>query len=460
MEELRDDVRSQLRSVFAGRSVILAGGVAAAAVRPVEQLRALGATRFLVVAAGAGTGRPPEGPDVDVLVSEAGMARNIVESFREAERAIAQPSGATLDALQRFDPSRDAIVLVPPFFDVRALGERRAFGARRPEWVALEDKTRADEIFVASDVAQPASVVVVAESSAMIRAAAAMDRGEGTVWSADARDGFNGGGTYVRWVLNEEDCAEALAVLVSQCDRIRVATFADGVPCSIHGFVVDDGVAVFRPVELVTLRAASPPRLRYCGCGTFFDPPDECVQTMRGAVRRVGEYLRSSVGFRGAFTIDGIASADGWVATECNPRFGAGLGYVDAVLPELSFLILHYAVAEGVVDVPSAALERVVVDAASRTRWGSLGLPLTRSLAETSEVAVVGGADGVRRVADSEQRDAVLSTGPGRTGGHVGIELDSGRTRAGPSIAPFAVAALAFADRELDLGIGPLEAPA
>src|SRR4029079_5071572 len=111
------------------------------------------------------------------------------------------------------------------------------------------------------------------------------------------------------------------------------------------------------PVELVTLRAPSPPRLRYCGCATFFDPPPDHLVTMRGASVRAGEYVQASVGFRGAFALDGIASADGWVATECNPRFGAGLGYVDAALPALSLLMLHYAVVEGVADDDSAALE-------------------------------------------------------------------------------------------------------
>jgi hypothetical protein len=276
------------------------------------------------------------------------------------------------------------------------------------------------------------------------------------VWSADARDGFNGGGAYVRWVRDEADRRDALDLLLPRCDRVRVAAFVDGVPCSIHGFVVDDGVAAFRPVELVTLRAPSAPRLRYCGCATFFDLPSDEVANMRAAVRQVGEHLRTTVGYRGAFTLDGIASADGWVATECNPRYGAGLGYVDHVLPELTLMMLHYAVVEGVADVETAALECAVVEAGMRTRWGGAWTPVTRTFDEASKVALVGGVDGFRPALAGEPADASLESGPGREGGFVRLEFDAARTRRGPSIAPLAVAGFAFADRELDLGLGPL----
>jgi hypothetical protein len=459
MEALIDGVRSRLRAIFAGRSVILAGGVAAAASQPVDQLRGFGVERFLVATSGAGTGARPEGADVefvDLLAWETAGRDDVIASFREEERAIDAPSEALLDAVRRFDPRRNAIVLVPPFLDVRALGDRPAFGARRPEWVALEDKTIADELFDATGVPRPASAVVPADASSISSAAAALDRGEGTVWSADARDGFNGGGAYVRWVRDEADRRDALDLLLPKCDRVRVAAFADGVPCSIHGFVVDDGVAVFRPVELVTLRAPSPPRLRYCGCATFFDPPAVHVATMRASVSRIGAHLREHVGYRGAFTLDGIASPDGWMATECNPRFGAGLGYVSVALPELCLMLLHHAVVEGVVDVLSAALENTLLEAGARTRWGGAWTAVERRFDQTSKAALVGGVDGFRHAIDGEPPDAVMEVGPGRTGGFVRFDFDAARTPRGPSIAPLAVAGFAFADRELDLGLGPL----
>ena len=50
------------------------------------------------------------------------------------------------------------------------------------------------------------------------------------VWSGDARDGFNGGGNYVRWVLDEADRDAARGFFRPRCDRVRVMPFLDGVP--------------------------------------------------------------------------------------------------------------------------------------------------------------------------------------------------------------------------------------
>jgi hypothetical protein len=456
-----EEVREQLRSVFAHRRVIFAGGVAASAVQPIEQLRALGAGPFLVLSTGAGTGSQPDGPDVEVLAPfvDDGTPVDMIATFRHEERMIASPSNAVVDVVDRFDPRRDAITLLPMFLDVRALGARAAFGPRRLEWVALEDKTIADEMFDAAGVTRPPAQIVAADAASIDGAASALDRGAGTVWSADSRDGFNGGGSYVRWVRDSTDRDEALARLIPKSDRVRIAEFVDGVPCSIHGFVVDDGVAVFRPVELVTLRAPTAPRLRYCGCATFFDPPAAAHEAMRTAARRMGEYLRASVGFRGAFTVDGIALRDGWVATECNPRFGAGLGYVADTLPELCLALLHGAVVEGAADVASAELERYVVAAGAETRWGGAWTNVARRFDETSSWALVGDAAGYRFAEPDETAEAVLEAGPARGGGFVRVRFDVARTPSGPSIAPRAAAALACADRELELGIGPL-APA
>jgi hypothetical protein len=135
------------------------------------------------------------------------------------------------------------------------------------------------------------------------------------------------------------------------------------------------------------------------------------------------------------------------------PAFGAGLGYLETALADLCFLMLHHAVVEGMADVPSAALE-----AGAATRWGGAWTQSTRPFAETSKVALCGGLDGVRYAVGDEPPDAILSTEPGRTGGHVRFEPDAVRTPAGPSTAPLAVVGFAFADRELELGIGPLEA--
>ena len=83
-------------------------------------------------------------------------------------------------------------------------------------------------------------------------------------------------------------------------DRVRIMPFLEGIATSIHGIVLPDGVVALRPVEMVTLRRGH--ELRYSGCATFWDPPDEVREEMRDVARRVGERLRTEVDFRGAFT--------------------------------------------------------------------------------------------------------------------------------------------------------------
>jgi len=438
MDDVIANADAQLRAVYAGRSIVLVGDVAAGATLRVTALRALGADRILVVATGRGTGPLP---DAELHVHELPAAEDGVASFRLEEQLFAAPPPDVMDAIAAFDPDRAALVLAPPFFDVRGIGDRELFGPRRSEWVALEDKTRNDELFDVAGVPHPPATIVPVDAAALQRAAADFDTGAGTVWAGDARDGFNGGGVFVRWVRDADDREEAVGFFSSRCDRVRVAPFVEGIPCSIHGFVTSNGVAAFRPVELVTLRSQTIPHLRYCGCATYFDPPSVDAEAMRSHVRSVGALLRDAVAFRGVFTLDGILSDQGWVATECNPRMGAALGYVNRLRPSLSMSLLNHAAVAGLVDVPAAALETAIVEGARRERWGGAWSLVPRPT-ETEEHATHEGAE--------------VTYGPGSAGGFVNIKFDSATTPAGPPVAPRAASALAWADEHWDLGIGPL----
>ncbi|MGH9003088.1 MAG: YdeI/OmpD-associated family protein, partial [Acidimicrobiia bacterium] len=76
-------------------------------------------------------------------------------------------------ALDAFDPDRDALVLVMPFDTTTSVAGRPAFGARRPAWVALEDKTTNDALFARADVTcAPSEVVAAADRGALDAAAA------------------------------------------------------------------------------------------------------------------------------------------------------------------------------------------------------------------------------------------------------------------------------------------------
>jgi hypothetical protein len=352
-----------LGTVFAGRRVVLAGAAAAAWTEHIDVLRAAGVDDVLVVADTWGAG---DLPDVQVVVVEAPPGRTVMEQIRSGERFLADPPPEVRTALDQFDPEGEALV-VGTFLNVSThLAGRPFLTYRRPEWVALEDKVVVDEFWDRAGVDRKPSAVVPLDDAE--RAAATLDRGDGTVWAADARDGFHGGAAQTYWVADDESLAVAVVGLRPVCDRVRVMPFLDGVPCSIHGIVLPDGVAVLRPVELVTLRRER--RFVYAGCATYWDPPDDVREQMRSIARTVGSRLAADVDFRGTFTVDGVVDADGFWPTELNPRFGAGINAI-ARASGLPILLINDLVAGGHdLDRPAETIEAELIGRADADRGG------------------------------------------------------------------------------------------
>ena len=448
----------ELRPLFSGRKLVLTGGPLAAMTGACRRVRELGAERPFLLATGMGTGELPGVYEAEWCVVEV-RAPDVIAEIRAAMRMLRLLPGQVVAALDRWDPQRQALVLSPMFNELPEIAGRRVYGPRRPEWRRLEDKVVVDDLWDELGVARAPSEVVPADPAALRAAAGRLDRGTGTAWAGDARQGFHGGAFGLRWVRVEEDVAEAVAFLAARCDRVRVMPFLEGIPCSIHGVVFPHGVATFRPVELVTLRRPGSSRLRYAGAATFWDPPDPDREVMRDLARRVGDALRERVGYRGAFTVDGVLSAEGFLPTELNPRLGAGLSIMTGALPDLPVSLLDRALVEA---EPLAYgpddLERQVLAAADQTRAGGAWTVTDRGPADaTRELPVTFQGAACRPAADGRPADGVLSFGPSGVGGFVRLALDPGRVPVGRSVAPLAVAAFALADEVFGTGIGPLE---
>src|SRR6266702_3682716 len=172
--------------------------------------------------------------------------------------------------LRRFYDGRKLILTGAPLAMLRGTSRMvRSLGAARPFLLAAgvgtgplpseEEGDRHVLQLTAPDIVSETRTIMSlpATGEAMLAAARRMDQGLGTVWSGDTREGVNGGAVYVRWVRDEWDAAEAVAFFTIHCDRARVVPFIEGVPCSIHGLVLADGVAVLRPVAMNTLRPRS-----------------------------------------------------------------------------------------------------------------------------------------------------------------------------------------------------------
>ncbi len=206
--------------------------------------------------------------------------RSVTEDVRRHDAVVRDLPDQVVEAIDAYDPRHEAVWVVGPFIGTEPVLGREVATGRPSSWLALEDKLVADGLWDAVGAPRAESRVVAVEPDELRAATAALDDGEGVVWAGDARDGFNGGGDFVRWVATDEDAATALAFFAPRCDRVRVMPFIDGVPCSIHGLVLPDGTAVFRPVELAILRGTDR-RFVIGGQGTTWDPPPADREAMR-----------------------------------------------------------------------------------------------------------------------------------------------------------------------------------
>ncbi len=340
--DVRDEVAARLGAPLAGRPVILGPGVLAGYTRTVRWLGRLGCP-VLVVATARGAG-PLPGPEEYAAVQIAPPpTASITDEFRLLDRLVRDLPEGAVAAIEEFDPGRVGAWWCSPFVtnDEPVLG-RPVLGGRPRAFLALEDKLLAEQVWVAAGVAAAPHRVVPLDADALAAASDELATDLGVVWSGDARDGFNGGGNYVRWVRDIDDRARARGFFLPRCDRVRVMPFLEGVPCSIHGFVMPDGTAVLRPVEIATLRDEAAGRLVYGGLSSWWDPDPADREEMRAAARRVGEHLRAAYGYRGAFGVDGVLTDEGFRPTELNTRMAAGLTAVGSIdLRLLSLLQLN-----------------------------------------------------------------------------------------------------------------------
>lgn len=92
------------------------------------------------------------------------------------------------------------------------------------------------------------------------------------------------------------------------------------------------------------LRPAGGARFVQAGISTWWDPPVADREQMRDAARAVGDLLADRHGYRGAFGIDGVLTADGFRPHELNPRFSDGLNAIGRWLPHVPLSLLDSAV--------------------------------------------------------------------------------------------------------------------
>jgi hypothetical protein len=352
---------------------------------------------------------------------------------------------------------------------------RKIDACRNPEWVALEDKTLIDGFFAQHSIPAPRSTVVDATREAMVKASEMIDQGDGTVWSGDSTLGLSSRGNMVRWLrpdADPEDIFHFVRKFSHACESVRIAQFVEGRPCSIHGFVLKEGVAVFRPVELLVLRGEHG-KFWFAGTNTYWQPSIELRVEMLGIARQVGEALRKDYDYRGAFCCDGIAGRNGYVINELNTRIGDGLGYVANALPDFPFEVLQDLAVSGQADDLDGAfiqsLEDAVQAAGDTVPWakvrvyqagdfeGLQTLELFTAYEDDGEDHLEGDADlnrytqAVVRTEEKKDLDrfGTVTAYPGTNYGILDFQLDES-VPTGPSLARHVASALRRCAEELD----------
>jgi hypothetical protein len=447
--------RRLLREVIDGRRFVVALDTLVGAAGLAATLREHGAGEVLVVGGVRGTGELPD----DILAELVDLdveGRGVMGGIRAFAQALEDPSRELRDTVERFDPSGDALVATAVYFSGEHLLGRRVFGARPRAWALLEDKTTVDDLWDAADVTRAPSRVVPVERGGLWRAHRELDHGAGTVWVADNRTGWHGGGHGLRWVQTAGDAEQAGQELASMATRVRVMPFLDGRPCSIHGWVVGDAVATFRPCETVMLREAGRRRLHYSGSATSWLPPAGDRESMREIAQQIGAHLRDVHGFRGVFTVDGVLSADGFLPTELNPRFGAALATLGrgASLP---LYPLHSATVERPeLDWESERLESAVLAASLEHPVAGAHLVLEGRAGPPRIMDVRWEQGRLVEAPDTAAADGLLELGSSPGGSLLRVALR--RPPLGPPAAPVLADAFAEAARLLDLDLPPFEA--
>ena len=442
---------------------LLPGVPLAGATAFLDELDESAAPKPFIIANGLGTGDLPEPDRAEWIVIEV-EAESALDDIRATSRMLDDLPRWALDKIEAWDPDREAVVLGNPFVTQETIADRRVIGGRPPAFEALEDKMLADAIWDAAGVKRAPSAIVPAERTAMLAAHLQLDRGAGTVWSGDTFEGFNGGAAYVRWITSAADTDnegvdEAAAFFGEHCRRVRVMPFLEGIPCSIHAVVFPTETVALRPCEMITLRQPGSSRLRYCGTATFWDPAEVDADAMRGAAEAVGDWLRDHHEYRGALTIDGVMTEEGFLPTELNSRPGGAMNAVVGAVPGLHFGMIQRALIERMpFDYRPRAFQEMVLTASGSSRSGR-GLHLqNRRATETERVSLV--SDGEASVAvagDGKDANAgILELGPNPAGSLVFYRAAAGDAPIGPSFAPRAVAAFRVADEMWDTGIGEL----
>ncbi|MBI6548496.1 hypothetical protein [Xenorhabdus lircayensis] len=232
--------------------------------------------------------------------------------------------------LSKIDPEKNITFLGGVRLPLSQLTDRSIYGWQRPEWAKFEDKIYIDDSLRRWGINTPSYKIIDPVLNDAVAAFHLLNKGKGVVLAADNSKLFNAGSSGLSWIKDHHEIADVLDKFRDKTRKFRMAEFIQGVPCSILAMVLPNGVAVFDPIEILTVFEKTTNQLLFCGSSNRWQP-GKFADIMRDYTRLAGEKLAGEVGYRGIFSLDGIWTGSEFFATEINPRHASGLGLHRAV---------------------------------------------------------------------------------------------------------------------------------
>lgn len=217
-----------------------------------------------------------------------------------------------------FDPRREATLLFPDPLDPPEWGTRHRDGHRSPMLRVLENKTVVDSVWDAIGVRRAPSIVTDLPAD-LATLGLSVDAGAGVVCAVQSPHGTpSAGGDGIHWWHSKPP---ARADVAAKGTRVRLMPMLVGLPIRLHGLVTGQDAIAFPPLELVAPIRVD--RGTFLSVGAVPTLPDH--DELLAATGRAGEVLRGRLGYRGAFSIDGVLTAAGFRPTDLNTRLTSAM---------------------------------------------------------------------------------------------------------------------------------------
>ncbi|MBI5157585.1 MAG: hypothetical protein HZA58_06160, partial [Acidimicrobiia bacterium] len=152
---------------------IVCGDVAAGFTQVMKTWHEKGYPRPLLLSGSTGSGELPTEKECE-LVLLGTTAESMMGGIRAYHHALRDLPQWVFDRIEAWDPEGNARVLTSFLDTTITIAGRQSWGARPVAWLALEDKTRADDIWEAATVDHAPSVVVPATAAALVSASRAL----------------------------------------------------------------------------------------------------------------------------------------------------------------------------------------------------------------------------------------------------------------------------------------------